>query len=361
MTDTPIRPLEGAQIWTGADLDRDRSWQHRWTDTEIVELDRALARAKRLQLTWQEIQPEQFALREVAATLARAAQELEEGRGLVKLTGLPVERYDELDLRLIWMALGRHLGTPVFQDCNGQLMRDICDQGGDLGARHGRLVDGADGSEFLSSKARTYSNGRLRFHTDRTDVVGLLAVRQAHSGGLSQVASTAAIHNEMLARRPDLLDLLYRPIHRSRLGEEADGDERTYPLPVFGLRDGKLTSHYSRTYVEAAQLLSTTPRMTEDQWAALDLLAELAEELCFEMRLEPGDIQLLNNHIVYHARTPFVDDSSAGQDRLLYRIWLAMPGSRPLPADHAVLWQNIEAGALRGGIGQADGRPGHET
>jgi hypothetical protein len=29
-----------------------------------------------------------------------------------------------------------------------------------------------------------------------------------------------------------------------------------------------------------------------------------------------------------------------------------MPNSRPLPDDHGVLWQNVEAGALRGGIVQ---------
>ena len=91
--------------------------------------------------------------------------------------------------------------------------------------------------------------------------------------------------------------------------------------------------------------------------AALDLLAELAEELCFEMRLAPGDIQLLNNHVVYHARTPFTDDPAAGRVRLLYRLWLAMANSRPLPADHAVLWRDVAPGALRGGIGQTPVSP----
>lgn len=357
MGNTGRQPLSGRSVWRGEELSHDQAWSHSWTAAELAELDRAVAAARRRGLTWESVTRADFPLRSVAARLAEAARELEDGRGLVKLSGLPIERYGEAELRLLWMGLGRYLGTPVFQDCHGQMMRDVCDQGGDLGARHGRLVDRADGSEFLSSKARTYSNGRLRFHTDRTDVVGLLTVRQARSGGISKVASTAAIHNAMLARRPELLELLYQPIYRSRLGEEADGAERVYPLPVFGLRQGKLTSHYSRTYVEAAQLLAATPRMTEDQWAALDLLAELAEELCFEMQLTPGDIQLLNNHIVYHARTPFVDDPASGQQRLLYRLWLSMPNSRPLPDDHAMLWRNVAAGSLRGGIGQPAAAP----
>ena len=66
-----------------------------------------------------------------------------------------------------------------------------------------------------------------------------------------------------------------------------------------------------------------------------------------------GDIQLLNNHVTYHARTAFEDDAAAGRDRLLFRLWLSMPNSRALPPGFEVLWGSIEPGALRGGIAQA--------
>jgi hypothetical protein len=95
------------------------------------------------------------------------------------------------------------------------------------------------------------------------------------------------------------------------------------------------------------------PRLTALQREAIDLLMTLADELAFEMRFEPGDIQLVNNHVIYHARTAFEDDAATGQVRLLYRLWLSMPNSRALPAGHEVLWGSIERGALRGGIGQA--------
>ena len=192
----------------------------------------------------------------------------------------------------------------------------------------------------------------MRYHTDRTDVVGLLALQQAAHGGISKLASALAVHNEILARRPDLLELLFAPYHRSRLGEEEGGDKVVYALPVMGLCEGKFTSHYSRTYIEAAQLLPDTPKMSDAQWEAIDLLAAVAEDLALEMRLAPGDIQLLNNHVIYHARTPFEDDPASGKVRCLLRVWLAMANSRPLPADHAVLWGEVAAGAVRGGIGQ---------
>jgi hypothetical protein len=105
--------------------------------------------------------------------------------------------------------------------------------------------------------------------------------------------------------------------------------------------------------VEAAQRIDGIPKLTAAQDEALDLLAEVAEELCFEMELQAGDIQLLNNHVTYHARTAFEDDEAAGRDRLLFRLWLSTPNSRALPPGFEVLWGSIEPGALRGGIAQA--------
>ena len=348
-----VKPLAGPFVWTGRDLTGDDSWVVPWTDSELQEIDRALAHARRVSDNWPHVRKKDFPLSNVLDRLSEVAEELENGRGVVKITGLPVARYSADDLRFIWMGLGQHLGRLVYQDCDGQIMREIRDEATSLGERHGRMANPEDGTEFLSSKARTYSNGDLRFHTDRTDAVGLLAVQQSRSGGLSKIASTGAVHNAMLEHRPDLLELLYQPIYRSRLGEERGGENVVYPLPVFGIRDGKLTSHYSRTYIEAAQLLPDTPRMSSAQWEALDLLAEIADELCYEMMLLPGDIQLLNNHIVYHARTPFTDDPAAGLQRSLLRLWFCMPGNRALPPDHAVLWGDVAAGSLRGGIGLA--------
>jgi hypothetical protein len=161
----------------------------------------------------------------------------------------------------------------------------------------------------------------------------------------------------MLARRPDLAAALYQPVWRSRFGEEDEGDTLAYKLPVWGVRDGKFTSHYSRTFVEAAQRRPDIPRVSPAQWQALDLLSDLADELCLEMSFAPGDIQFVNNHVIYHARTAFEDDAVSGADRLLLRLWMAMPNSRALPEDHAVLWGATASGALRGGIGQTATAP----
>jgi hypothetical protein len=241
----------------------------------------------------------------------------------------------------------------VFQNRRGELMREIRDEGHVVGERYGQIPSGSGGSgRVLSSYARTLSNGPLRFHTDRCDVVGLLCAQQARAGGISKLASSVAVHNEMIRRRPDLAAVLYADVHRSRFGEEADRHDVVYRLPVFGVRDGKFTSHYSLTFIEVAQMVPGVPSLTAAQREAIELLMTLADELSFAMRFEPGDMQLVNNHVIYHARTAFEDDAGGGRVRLLYRLWLSMPNSRALPPGHEVLWGSVEPGALRGGINQ---------
>jgi hypothetical protein len=360
---TTPAPIAGACVWHGRDMAKSRRWIRALAPDAVAEIDAALRAVRRRRLAWPAIAREDFPLPRTQALLADIRDELENGSGMVLLRGLPVARYSEEELRCLWMGIGANLGTPVFQNNRGELMRAIRDEAGaagtDLGATYGQVQGaGTDGGAFLSSYARTLSNGRLRFHTDRCDVVGLLCVRQAVKGGVSTLASSPAVHNAMLERRPDLAAALYRPVWRSRLGEEAGGETMAYPLPVFDQRpgpdgQGRFTSHYSLTYIEAAQLRDEVPPLEPAQREAIDLLMALAAELSFEMRFEPGDMQFLNNHVVYHGRTPFEDDAARGQDRLLLRLWLAMPNSRPLPEGHEVLWRSIEAGAVRGGIGQA--------
>jgi hypothetical protein len=342
--------LEGACVWRGAEMAKNGRWVKDFPATVLAQIDSAVEQTR--DMPWQRVNRDNFPLPGAAAFLDEVREELENGSGMVKMRGLDVGRYQPEQLRRIWYALGSHLGTPMYQNYRGEVMRDIRDVGmGGATQMYGATVDAA-GKPFLSSGARTLTPGQLRFHTDRCDVVGLLCVRQALEGGVSKLASSATVYNEILQRRPDLHALLCRPIPRSRFGEEAGGEHVAYDLPIFGVRDGKLTSHFSLTYIENAQMLPGVRKLTEAEHEAIKMLMAVAEEQCFEMRFEPGDIQLLNNHIVYHGRTAFKDDASSGHDRLLMRLWLSVPNSRALPTDHAVLWGDVSAGKPHGGIGQ---------
>lgn len=344
------RYLQGACAWTGADIRKDHRWLKQVPANLLDELDAALEKAA--DRDWHALTADNFALPGASVFLDEVREELENGSGMVKICGLDVSRYGPEQLRRLWFGLGCHLGTPMYQNCRGEVMRDIRDEGIGVGAKlYGATTD-ASGKPFLSSGARTLSPGQLRFHTDRCDVVGLLCLRQAAEGGVSKLASSATVYNEMLKRRPDLHALLCKPIPRSRFGEEAGGEHVAYELPVFGVRDGKLTSHFSLTYIENAQMLPGVRRLTDAEHEAIQMLMDIAQEVCFEMRFASGDMQLLNNHVIYHGRTAFKDDVSTGRDRLLMRLWLSVPNSRALPLDHAVLWGDVGGGRPHGGIAQ---------
>ena len=347
MSLTMAQPILGRVAWRGDELAASSDWIRILTTPELNELDAALRSVQGRGLAWRDMTQEDFPIPRLAASLAEVRRELEDGRGVVLLRRIPVERYTEDELRIIYWGLGLHAGTPRYQNPKGELIGDVRDENRLYGAVREAVATG----ELRSSRNKARSAGPLRFHTDRVDVVTLLCVRPAASGGLSKIASAVAVHNAILARRPDLHALLCQPYYHTRQGE-AGGEARYYAMPLFATRDGRFTSQYSRTFVEAAQRIPEVPRMTAAQDEALDLWAEVCEELCYTMDMRPGDIQLLNNHVVYHARTTYEDDPTPGRDRFLMRLWLSMPNSRALPEGYETLWGSVEAGALRGGIAQ---------
>jgi hypothetical protein len=331
--------IEAPFAWKGADLQHRTDWIRPFTAAELAEIDAAVQGVKRRGLDWMDVTREDFPLPAFSAALASIARELETGRGMILLRGLPLA-YSPEDLRLAYWGIGAHLGTAVTQGGRGELLGIVEDEGKEV---------------EVTKRRGSKTAGSLPFHSDRCDVVGLLCVRKAKSGGLSRIVSAAAIHNEVLRRRPDLMDIFYADWHNSRQGDEQPGESRAYPKPIFGFRDGHFTGLFSPAYIQSAQQFPEVPRLTRPQEEALDLFGELSDSLALDMAFEPGDIQLLNNHLIYHARTRYDDYPEKERKRLLLRLWLAVPGSRPLPAGYELLFGQIEAGAVRGGVPAKEG------
>ena len=174
---------------------------------------------------------------------------------------------------------------------------------------------------------------RQTFHTDSCDVVGLLSLRTARSGGDSLLVSAGAIWNELRRDRPDLAARLVRPMAHDRRGEVPAGMDPFFVLPVFSWFAGELTVFYQRQYIDSAQRFEAAPRLEPIDVEALDAFDALANDprLTLSMRLEPGDVQLVHNHALLHDRTGFDDFEEPERRRHLLRLWLACPGARPLP------------------------------
>ncbi|MDQ2958610.1 MAG: TauD/TfdA family dioxygenase [Actinomycetota bacterium] len=256
------------------------------------------------------------------------------GPGLVLVTGLPV--FDEQYAQRLYWALGRVIGQPVSQSRKGDLIGRVEDRGSDIGNPTQRGYE---------------SSAALPFHVDRTDVIGLLCVRAANNGGLSQVASAPTVHDLLLAEQPDLLAELYRPIPQDRRGEEPAGELPWCEIPVFSRTDQGVVTRYVRRFIMASQRHQAAPRLTAGQLAAMDALDEILTrpEVVLEMELQPGELQLINNFSILHARTAF-EGPQHGAGRLLLRLWLTVCNSAPLPEEYRSLYGSVAAGTVRGGV-----------
>jgi hypothetical protein len=63
------------------------------------------------------------------AKLEQAVTEMYAGRGFVVLRGLPVRRYSDDDVGLIFWGFGRYMGGPLYQNPQGELLGHVFDHG----------------------------------------------------------------------------------------------------------------------------------------------------------------------------------------------------------------------------------------
>ena len=129
MREILMQPVAGPRAWRGEELARETSWAETLGAAEIADIERALATAKASGRSVEEIDREHFPLTVTRERLARVLDEVYGGRGFVLLRGLPVERYDDDDVGLILWGLGRYLGSPLYQNPQGELLGHVYDHG----------------------------------------------------------------------------------------------------------------------------------------------------------------------------------------------------------------------------------------
>ncbi|MEM7356178.1 MAG: TauD/TfdA family dioxygenase [Acidobacteriota bacterium] len=325
----------GSAAWRGDELSRRADWQHTLTAAECGEIEQALEHARDVDL--EDLGAADFPLPNLARRLRAAQTSLEHGTGSFFLRGWPIERHGLDDNQRVFWGIARHLGTPISQSAQGETIFRVEDAGFGQGDARARGPNTRKG---------------LHFHCDRCDVIGFLCVRAARRGGENYLVSSLTVHNEILARRPDLLEELYRPWYYKTHNVDTSNRDRWCRQPIFAIQEGHFVGYVLRVLIDRAYELSELPDMTPRQKEALDYLdAVCAEEaLNTKFRQEPGDMLFINNFVNFHSRTEFEDHDDPEKKRLLLRIWLSVPNSRPLPPDFAGSFGRTGAGEIRGGI-----------
>ena len=309
MTEVRTRPIDSPAVWTGAAMAARRDWLHALTPAEIADLDRAVAHARAVERPLEALTRDDFPLTTLARATDRWLDALEQGAGFLLVRGVPVERYGERDATLAYWGLGLHLGIAVSQNAAGDRLGHVRDIG----------------TTERDPTVRLYkTRERLGFHTDGADIIGLLCLRPAKSGGTSRIASSAAIYNEILRRRPDLAPVLYEPFPFDRNGEEPPGQPPYFTLPLCRYAEGWLRTFYIGWYIRDSQRHASAPRLSHAQREAIDLIDEIAADpaVHLDMEFRAGDIQWLKNSVILHARTEYEDFAQPERKRHLLRLWL---------------------------------------
>jgi len=270
----------------------------------------------------------------LAKEIASLRQNLVAGVGIELIRGLPVVEIGDGAATAAMLALSAHLGSLRCQNAAGDLVGHVRNTNAQSDDPNVRL--------YQTSERQT-------FHTDSTDVVGLLALATAKEGGDSLAVRAEAVFHAVAARSPELVDHLFTPVATDRRGETPTGADPWFTVPVFTWWEQKLTVMYQRQYIDSAMRFPKAPRLVDDQVAALDAFDDACNDpsLQARMTLEPGDMQFVHNHSILHDRTSFIDNPE--RPRHLVRAWMSVPEDRALHPVFAERFGTVTPGN-RGGV-----------
>lgn len=313
----PFEPVVDPAGWTAAEMAASEDWLYAFDDTEIAELRAAIAPYDRDDIDLMGLGAADFPLPQLAPSLRKVRQELLYGRGFVLFRGLPVEAMGKRATAIAFWAVSRHLSDGVFsQNKRGHVLGHVTDLGE---------------SRSNPSQRGPYSREEIPFHVDCCDIVGLLCLETPVSGGESSIVSSVTLHNEMLKRRPDLVRVAAEPYYRDRRDEVPPGMAPYYSLPIFNYHQSYFSANVEPTYIGSAHRFEECGEMSAVQKEALELSQTLSREMRFDQGFSRGDMQFVNNHVIFHSRRGYVDHADPDRKRHLLRVWLKALDGRPLP------------------------------
>lgn len=322
--------------WTGVSMQDATRWTVMFSDEEREEIAFIAKALIGSGTATDEIGSAMFARRpsSLHATLLSAAHDVLGGRGFVLFRGFPMDSLTEQEAAYGYAAIGRYFGRLVAQNPQGDVIGKVMNYAKDWKA---------------DPTSRGYQTAmHMDFHSDSCDVVGLLCVNPAKSGGLSAIVSSVAIYNFMKAHAPSLLERLCGTFYYDRRGEEVAGVDPYYQTSLFHEHAGEMFNRYCREYIESAQRFDAVPRLGAEQLAAMDEFDRLCHSDKFIVHMDfcRGDIQFLNNHVILHSRTGFEDHAEHRRRRLLWRLYVNNRSEAQRPACYQSRFSDPERWAL---------------
>ena len=295
-------PIVMSGAWTRASSGGKQGFAYQLSKSQLETIEALLAKTR--SVPPQSVDRQTFNHPQLNEMLAEIKREIIHGRGVVIIQGLSRDRFSPDDLERICWGFGTHWGSAHCQSLDGDRLGRV---------RNEKMEKGYK------------STGELTFHCDPFQILGLMCVQTAASGGLTRLTSSLAIYNEILKSRPDLLPALYRGFHYAT--EATDMATSRIPIPVFSCRGGQVSCMYLSRYIHKAATLMNIP-LPPDLDEAMQLFDATAnrDDLAVEFMIEAGEMLVCHNFSTIHSRTPFEDSDQ--KQRYLLRL-LAFLTRRP--------------------------------
>lgn len=321
------------RVWRGSDFSQSSSWVTQIGSEVIADLT---ALAQTLPLPSEGLLDCDLTSKtspRLSQFFQAVSKDLTAGKGFALLRGVPADD-PELLRRVFWLV-AHHLGTPVMQNAQGEVLSEVFDRY--AGAERGVDTRGYE------------SNDELRFHCDGGDCIGMSCVRQSPIPCTNGLVSLFAIYEEMLLSHPQHLAVLERGYALYARKEKGDAESTAKlgkvsdsRIPVFAWQNGYMSAWLNIQLSELAAAVSGQS-MTDEEVAALQCVEQVAEQTHMKLSFvqQPGDILWVNNLAVMHRRNKYEDGSLPEEKRLLFRMWINFHDVQPVVRQHA---------ALRGGI-----------
>jgi hypothetical protein len=305
----PSAPVASPAAWKRRDVQA-MPWRVRLSADEVQELRDAVTSWQRRGAPLADMTRADFPMPSLEPKVAAWRREVVAGRGFQVVSGVPVDEWSLEEASIFFWGLGQHLGLPGAQNRKGDLLGHVRDTGADRTDRYVR--------QYLTTQD-------IPFHCDAADLVGLLCLRAAKSGGLSRIASSVSVFNELLQRRPDLAPRLFQPFMLDTRDEAEANGTKALPVPPCRYAAGTLRTFWHSEYFRSAERHEGVS-LTAAEHELLDLYDAIAAspEYHVEMNLAPGDVQLLSNHTIIHARTDYIDHPEPARKRHLLRLWVTL-------------------------------------
>lgn len=335
----PNQLVTGPSVWDRAEITDDTGWHYQLSSETIAEIKANLATMDASAAVLKDVNSESFPLPSFVEQSKAIAEQLGNGRGIAKLSGLDIANYSLAEAKLIYSGVCNQIGVTVSQSHLGDYIGEVMD------------------FRSTSDDRRYHNGGEFIMHRDpTTDVTGLLSIRRSMEGGSSRLMSAGTLHNALLADYPELMETIYNGFYYRRTTPDRGLTDlyTPYRIPVFDFAEGgEFMSHYIPGFSEFYQERDELPEdhiEIQAQNAIKDVLWN-RPSLYLENMMEQGDMQFSSNRVALHARTDYTDWPDIERARLLLRVWLQLPNLSRIPA-HMEMFENRDR--YNGGIAKLE-------